>query len=459
MTKQTRVVILMICLILFFTITPWLIFCSLGYKFDFKNLKVVAMGGIYIRAEQFSTEVMIDSKIDKKTNFFSNSIFIQNLLPGKHKITVKKDGYFYYIKNVEVKEKEVTKIENITLFKNNLVYNEIDKNIVYSLTSPNDKFIFLVKSKDNKSQIGTINISGVENKNLIDWPVKNGKILNAKWSEDSKKVLIESGVNYFIIDLDQSLLQIFLIPQLAKTTKTSFNPQNSDNIFFVKNNQLYSLILSQNYKANTIPIPASEDVVSYQIYNDNIIWLGLDGNLRKSDIYGKNIAVLSKTPLLLDKNNSYKVFANNFGVFILKDKSLFILDQDTEFITKLLDDVNTIVLSPDKRNILYATNNEIWLNHSNYEYNNTKTPKSEKILLNKFYENIFDVLWLNNNYLIFKADNKIKISEIDNRNNININDLPINFTIQNSSIYFNEQDKKLYILSGDNLFASEKLLP
>lgn len=353
MTKNTRFLILIICLILFFSITPVLVFYSLGYKFDPKNFKIVATGGIYIRAEQFGTEVIIDSKINKKTSFFSNSVFMQNLTAGNHDILIKKDDYFWYIKKINVKENEVTKIENITLFKNNITWYNLDKT-------------------------------------------------------------------------------------LSKT-------------IFLKNDDIQSnLILTK--------------AVSYAINDNNIIWLGSDGNLNKSDIDGKNTEIITSSPVLIDKNNSYKIFANDFGIFVLKNKDLLLFNAKTGAINFFMANINDLKTSPDGQNIFYITDSEIWLNHSNYEYSQDQDQinASAKILLNKFYEKISDVFWINNNYLILKADNKIKISEIDNRGNININDLPLpaNFTLNSKSqIHFDQQDKKLYILSEENFISSERLLP
>ncbi|MDP2741694.1 MAG: hypothetical protein Q8O66_03355, partial [bacterium] len=89
----------------------------------------------------------------------------------------------------------------------------------------------------------------------------------------------------------------------------------------------------------------------------------------------------------------------------------------------------------------------------------------------RFSEKIDNCLWLNNNYIIFTINGKIKISETDNKNNLNIFTLPeklnlsdgttIDFANKEKSpeIYFNQQDKKLYILTEDTLLSSERIAP
>lgn len=199
MTKKTRLIILIICFLLFFTITPWLVLYSLGYKIDFKNQCIVATGGIYVRADPAGVEMTVDGKKTQKAGLFSNSIFIQNLSPKIHEVVVKKDNYFWYIKNIAVEQNEVTKIENITLFKNTVAWENLDKTLA---------------------------------KNLFP-----------------------------------------------------------------------------------TPSPKKKNMVAYTQDENNIIWLGSDGNLNKSDIFGKNTEILTNSPILINKNNSYKIFNTSFGIF------------------------------------------------------------------------------------------------------------------------------------------------
>lgn len=373
MSKRTRLIIVIVCFALFFTITPWLILYSLGYQVDFKNYCVVATGGVYVRADPAGSEVLVDNKTDQKTGFFSNSIFVQNLSPQIHQITVKKDGYFWYVKNIAVQQNEVTKIENITLFKNTVAWENADKTLA---------------------------------KTLFDTQTK------------------------------------------------------TESLFSLKSGNLY-------YADTQKPKVVLQKVISYKIYNNSIIWLGSDGNLNKSDISGKNTEILTSSPVLINKNNSYKIFVNDFGTFILKNKDLLLLNKKTGTFDFFLSGVNDLKVSPNNQNIFYATDNEIYLDHSNYEYGQTPQP-NQKILLNKFAEKLSDIFWMNENYLIMRASNGVKISEIDNRENINIIDLPLpvktisgeKFSLDSKSqITFNSQDKKLYILSSNILLASDRLLP
>ncbi len=120
MKKKTRLIILLICVALFLITAPYIVLYSMGYHIDFSNQKIVATGGIYVRAEPTGVDITINNTIKNTTGYFYNSVFVQNLLPTGHTILIQKEGYYDYNKNLTVKENEVTKLENVTLFKKDI---------------------------------------------------------------------------------------------------------------------------------------------------------------------------------------------------------------------------------------------------------------------------------------------------------------------------------------------------
>ena len=102
-------------------------------------------GGIYVRTFPAADQIIIDYKTFTKPGLFSNSIFVQSLLPKDHTLFIKKDGYYGYSKTLPVEEKTVTKAENITLFKESLDFNNIAKEVDYFSISPNNQNIITVE--------------------------------------------------------------------------------------------------------------------------------------------------------------------------------------------------------------------------------------------------------------------------------------------------------------------------
>lgn len=122
MTIKTRMMLLIGCAVVFFIAAPYIVFYSLGYRVNFATWQINGTGGIYVYAVPEPESILIDGKVAKNTGLFSTAVFAQNLMPGTHQVFIKKDGYFDYQKNLQVEEKEVTKLENVTLFKKDIAF-------------------------------------------------------------------------------------------------------------------------------------------------------------------------------------------------------------------------------------------------------------------------------------------------------------------------------------------------
>ena len=381
MSKQIRFIILLICAVLFFIITPYILLYSLGYRVDFENRKIVTTGGIYVRVLPQGADVIIDSKISNKTGLFSNSVFVQDLLPKQHMVLIKKDGYHEYQKNLEVKENEVTKLENVILFKKNTIFE--------------------------------------------------------------------------------------VLPPAAQSP---FGQGVEENKFIIKNNNLYysDILENSNLTQTQKNTAVIKNIVAYKINGNNITWLGLDGFLYKSDSTGKNPEKINQTALKISSLAVYKVFVFNQNIFLKENNNLLLFDQDEKIFKNFYSNAVDIKISGNGQKLLYYNDHEIL-------FSDVNNLNGEKMLLNRFSEQIKDCYWVNDDYIIFQLGSKIIISEIDVRGNINTVQMPQTITlnsgatinIENPKISFDQQDKKLYILTQpiasapdkNTVLVSERLVP
>ncbi len=131
MNKNFRVILFFICFILFLIVAPIIILSSQGYRIDFNpsegRIKITQTGGLFLRVLPRQADIFLDSKLKETTDFFFNSALIENLIPKKYKILVKKQGYHSWQKELEIKEKEVTAINNIFLFPQNPEFKALTK--------------------------------------------------------------------------------------------------------------------------------------------------------------------------------------------------------------------------------------------------------------------------------------------------------------------------------------------
>lgn len=123
MNKNFRGTLFFICFTLFLIIAPIIILSSQGYRIDLNlsegKIKITQTGGLFLKVLPRQAEIFLDSKLKETTDFFFNSVLIENLIPKKYKVLVKKQGYHSWQKELEIKEKEVTAIDNIFLFPQN----------------------------------------------------------------------------------------------------------------------------------------------------------------------------------------------------------------------------------------------------------------------------------------------------------------------------------------------------
>jgi hypothetical protein len=120
MTKKTRTIIFAICFILFAIGGPSIILYSQGYRINLNAQEgekvITSTGGIYVKALPKQANVYLNNKLIEKTDFIFGSILIENLIPGKYKVEVTKEGYMPWKKMLNVKEREVTEAKSIVLF-------------------------------------------------------------------------------------------------------------------------------------------------------------------------------------------------------------------------------------------------------------------------------------------------------------------------------------------------------
>jgi len=452
----------------FFALTPILVAYSIGYRFDFEKMRITSTGGIYVRTYPGPEQVIIDSKIIEKPGIFSNATFTQSLLPTKHTVLAQKTGYYDYFKTIPVQEKEVTKLENILLIKKDLAFQDISDKIDYFSVAPNNQNIITATENVKDTTFNYFSLTS-NNEPQTFSAAQAGKVSDIKWSDDSNKALLEitskTSIFYYLFDsslLSQTILTgpVTIQPNPAvrlsyldkNTTQISFNPQDSQELFSIKNKIIYSV---KDSKTSAI----INNAITYKISGSNIIWLSTDGILYSSDFSGKLISRLTTEKITLNPTVSYQIFAFSGKIYLQTGNSLFSLNQSSQTLEDMLSPASNyqISASPDQKNLLYCGDKSIYL----YPF------------ADKTYEKIFsgDQIsscgWLNNYYIIFTSGDKIIISEIDYRGSINMVTLPQTAVaspenkvdIVKPVIFFNPKDNKLYILTNNTLLASEKLIP
>src|SRR3989344_2518481 len=375
MTIRTRLIILGTCAVLFLVFAPYIVLYSLGYRVDFTNMRLRGTGGIYVYAVPEPSSILIDSKPAEKAKLFSTAVFMQNMMPGSHNVLIKKDGYYDYQKNLLVEEKEVAKLEDVILFKQNVEFTALKNSVNYLFTS-----------------------------------LDGNKLLTAK-------VILKISNAYYLLDTSTAKPTVTALPLLTGVNKINFNPQDTDQILFVKNKNLY-------ISAKTLPVV--KDVVAYTIEGQSITWLSYDGFLYQSDVTQTQVNKISEKAFGVKTDASYEIRMISGVTFLKENNALFSLQKDLKTFQTFYDNVKNMANSPDNQKILYHNDHQILISSVEKDH-------QDKILLNTYTDTIDDCYWLNDHYLVITTGNRIAISEIDNRGNINKVTLPETITVDGAT--------------------------
>lgn len=267
-----------ILVLLFFVFSFFLIAYSQGYRFDFDEKRIVKTGGLNVKISPLGTQVYLNNKLIGKTTILFNSVFVQNLLPKKYKVTAKKDGYFPWEKFLEVKEQEVTKAENITLFPEKIRFALLEGKIEDFLSPPDLKDpnkLFFIKNNILYKQDSQKEPQKIL-ENLLTFTVSNNNIF---WLSE-EGLLIKSDFNGKILEvLNKTPYQI------KKEIKYLIKILPGENIFLAEDENLFYLNkekrIFEEFFNNFNNLKISPDFKKILIFSNHEIWL--------SDLEGEKI--------------------------------------------------------------------------------------------------------------------------------------------------------------------------
>lgn len=431
MKQRTRKILFFILLLVFIVLAPILVLYVQGYRFDLANRKLTQTGGLFLKTIPKQAQIYLDGESSKRTDFFFGSALIENLLPKKYKISVQKEGFHPWEKDLEVKEREVTEARNIILFPENPYYRSLAGGIQEFWFSPNQRKVVLKEKEEDSWALKLYDLDRDLKSHLIieddislladSGQAKKGiDLFKLEFSEDERDILLEvttaEQLKYFVIDIGKS-------PPFLEETEN--------------------------------PLEVPENIIAYQEFKKKIYYLDSLGHIYETDKSFSTKQKVTLKPFPLRQETEYKLYIFPEWIFLQEENTLYLLNQDTKSFEKFLEQISSLKISPSQRKLVYFSENEIWVLFLKEQKGQLKRTKGERVFLLRLSKEIKDVFWINSEYLIFNTEDDIKIIETDNRDRINTVHLA---EFENSKIFWNQRDKKLYVLDKGNLLASDKLI-
>ena len=335
-----RLLLLIAFIAAFFVIAPIIIMYTAGYRYDWQNGLLKETGAISVDVEPKNATVYLNGiKLQDKM-----PIRLNNIAPAKYSLRITAPGYFDWLKEIEVKNKQTNYTKEISLIRKNkpeiLINEKIDNFavsydgnfIIYSVRKDNNAEIRLWNN-DNKQTTVLFRLNGLEPA-MILWAEKNNYALVGDANAPYSRLIVINAANpQKQTDLVKTNTPIKKFmwenssePQLYYGTKENvwlFSPATDKSQIVAKNNYLDWHM--ENGELWTMQ--AESSTKQYQITKDTLGFSSVFNRLDSTDINpatGKiekeNLQIAAarqNTVLLKNSDNSQTILLTNANKYKL----------------------------------------------------------------------------------------------------------------------------------------------
>lgn len=489
MNKKTRTILFYSCVTLFLIAASLILLYFQGYMVNLnppENGQVFTQtGGFYFKTTPQNAQAFLDGKLKKKPDFLFGDLFIKNLLPKFYSVSIQKDGYLSWEKNLEVKANLVTENKNIVLIPKNPDLKLLATGVQDFFVSPDgSKIIYKKISTEKNTSPGSksswyLTVFDL-NKNVESSLTDDNKLAKTKadfidlqWFPDSKKILLNVAFNeapkYYVFDLESQSASSSVPPTpitlavLSDAEQISFSWQEPTKIYYLSKGNIFNV----DYKTKAISGsallssqgPFLTDVLTYTINKNNIFALTEEGFIRVADLSGKIQNQINTKPLDIKEEIGYQIIMSFPDIFIKETDTLFYYNKQKDVLEKVIDDAQQLTFSIDGKKLLIYNENEIWVRYmENILEQPTKKLGELQIVIHSL-EKIGKAFWITDHYLMFNTNGNIKIAEIDDRDKTQVWDF---VGLSNDKIipkiHWDGKLKELFFFNNDSIYSSQSLL-
>lgn len=464
MTKHKRIALWILLAFLFFVLTPSVILYSQGYRIDWKAKRIVQTGALYFKIVPTKTDILVDGKTSKTTDFFFGSALIGNLFPGSHHIQISKEDYQPWAKQLEIQEKQVTDAKNIILFSQNPEFRIAADHVEQVWQTPQRKTLLLQKNTPEKTwKLVLLNLETTGEETIFTSKNKE-QVWNMQWSSDGTHILLQlasgESIRSLVLSLQKgqacssSPCDLDFLGQSVDTVM--FSPTLKDQVIFTKFLHNALVLGEADYAKGEILSSLGNNVVTFTVAGSTLLWLEGDGKLWQKDMDSQNPAqILSSLSYPIKQETEYSIHSAGDMVLLREDIQLLQAQQQENTFKEVFSGAKTIAASPDGKKLALSNDSEIWILYLKDSQDQPLHKAGDKIFLTRLSKNIENLLWLNPHYLAFSSEKDVRAMEIDDRDVINTADLA---QFPDPITYWQELQNILIVLSQGKVYTSEKLI-
>lgn len=448
--------------LIFFIITPLVIFYSLGYRFNTQRGIFVFTGSLSIKSNPQNVDIYIDGILkNKKLNRLNSSYHIGGLKPGEHFIEVKAEGYSKWSKKITIASGTSTEFWNVFLVRNEYAKTDYSSDSVGKFFfDPGKELIAYTKNDPEKLSVNVLDLNNNESENVFssdEYRFTDDKKENIEWSPQSKKIIIPAlkngEKNYLIVDVKtKELIDLKSVAEAENLEKVRWSKDNKDFVYYISNGTLH-YINTSNLEDKKLVV---ENISSYDLSSSFIYYFKLpSGVIYRTNYDGSSeteqISTLSPDKMS-DPSFQINVYDEDRIAILNKSGDLYIqnLGEKNDYFKNLASGISEVQFSDDGKKMLYWSDFEICVYFTrDWDVQPWRSENDQKEII-RFSEKINDVQWSRDyEHVVFNVGNKIKITEIDNRSQNNIEDV-LTLSNNDSQIVSDFGESKIYFTDSDN---------
>jgi len=388
-----------------------MVFYALGYRLPGNATTTLPVGVLIIETNPKRADISLNDQFHGRS-----PKAISNLKPAQTIVSVSKDGFAPWHKNITIAPGEVTELRSIRLFPADQSLRTLLSDVVSFSLSPNRKLI-AVTTSDNYLHI--IDTKGLDiAKPIIINPLPQQLL----WSPDSNSLLAISGAKASAVDITEQPLSVSGLPGLIATSQLAWDQRVPGRLLTVTPDQ--NLIAYHvATKASELIYPnvsrfATSSRYIYIVDTDNqILMLNLQGALVDSPniAYDQPIKQLHVTP-------------DGHAALQFADSSVSLLTAGNKLLP-IANHAKKLGWSPDGQLLYLQTEDSSVHVFNAYDERLPHMPLYELKLITRLSRPIRNPQWFaGGKHLIYQVNDEIFITEIDTR------DYPINYTVDTTNL-------------------------
>lgn len=396
MKRSIRLSLLFISLILFLAITPFVVLYAVGYRLSPLDGAASPVGVLILETIPRRADVFIENTFIGRT-----PRAVPNIPPGTAGVSLRKEGYLNWEKQVPITATLTTELRNIRLFPVAPARQTLHVSTRLFALSPQERFIAVLEKNNTVVVINSAGEVIIPAQKLAFIPQE------FQWSPDSSAVLIVGTKRSAFLNITQTPTALVDIIPVTATNFIGWDADEPGRILYETPKhgiQVYSLATQTSASFQTLKLPV--------VTSDSVIGISPSGALQQYNFNGElQETLLANVPastkrLLISSANAIALVSDQGELSLLEEGQL----------TQVVGHVLEALWSPDGTVLaLQTAPNELYLYNASNDYL-AYAPLHAKNLILRLSRPLSQFAWYaGSHHLLYQTEDEVAITEVDTR--------------------------------------------